>query len=215
MAGSVVRNGYNKAAEAYLQGRDQFKNDRYLERLTPLLEPEATILDLGCGPGRPIDRYLVDRGFQVIGLDVSEKQIELARANVPEGAFAVKDIGRLRAGEYRVDAVVSFYTIFHLPRGSHARLFRTIGTFLPKGGFILVTMGSSEWEGQESDFHGVTMWWSHYGPEKNSTIIRNAGFRIILDEIDESGGERHQVVLAQKDAPAVSSQRSTKKGPGG
>ncbi len=198
MADSIVKDSYNKAAEAYLRGRNQFKSNRYLDKLTPLLKPQAAVLDLGCGAGIPIDRYLVDRGFRVSGLDISEKQIELARANVPGATFAVADMRGLCASEYQVDAVVSFYAIFHLPRESHESLFRTINTFLRPGGYILVTMGASKWEGAESDFYGVTMWWSHYGPDENSAIIRGAGFEILLDEIDEGGDERHQVILARK-----------------
>jgi len=58
-------------------------------------------------------------------------------------------------------------------------------------------MASSEWEGIE-DFYGVEMYWSHYGPEKNREIIERAGFEVILDEIDTSNRERHQIILARK-----------------
>lgn len=66
---------------------------------------------------------------------------------------------------------------------------------MPVGGLILVTMGSGEWEGTEEDFHGSKMWWSHYGAEKNKEIVKNAGFEILLDEIDTSGNERHLFIL--------------------
>jgi len=59
-------------------------------------------------------------------------------------------------------------------------------------------MGSTEWEGTEDNFHGVKMFWSHYGSKKNSEIIKNAGFEILLDEIDTSGGEKHQIIMARK-----------------
>jgi hypothetical protein len=60
-----------------------------------------------------------------------------------------------------------------------------------------VTMGASEWEGKE-DFYGVEMHWSHYGSEANRKLIESSGFRILLDEIDTSGEENHQVVIAEK-----------------
>lgn len=63
---------------------------------------------------------------------------------------------------------------------------------------MLITMGSSEWEGSE-DFHGTKMWWSHYGAGKNKEIINQSCFRILQNEIDNSGGEKHQVVLAEKE----------------
>jgi len=156
------------------------------------------VLDVGCGAGIPVDRYLVDHECRVLGVDLSEKQIELARANVPEAAYAVGDMTALADGEFAVDAVVSFYAVFHTAREGHAALFRTFHSFLPEGGLLLVTMGASDWEGTEEDFHGARMFWSHYGNEANRRLIEATGYAILLDEIDGSGGERHQVVLAER-----------------
>ncbi|OGE18583.1 hypothetical protein A3J19_01305 [Candidatus Daviesbacteria bacterium RIFCSPLOWO2_02_FULL_41_8] len=195
---NLVREGYNKAAESYSSSRDQFSNTKYLEKLANLLQPGATVLDLGCGSGVPIDKFLIDKGFEVIGIDISEIQIELAKQNIPNTEFFVKDMSELKNGEFSVDAAVSFYAIFHTPREEHQELFKKINSFLPEGGLILVTMGSGEWEGEEDDFHGAKMWWSHYGAEKNKEIIEKAGFEIILNEIDTSGGERHLFILARK-----------------
>jgi len=63
---------------------------------------------------------------------------------------------------------------------------------------MLITMGSSEWEGKEQDFHGVEMYWSHYNSKKNHIMLEKAGFEVLLDEIDGAGNERHQVLLARK-----------------
>lgn len=198
MGSKLVREGYDKVAQNYSSQRDQFRNDKYLERLVKLLKSGSTILDIGCGAGVPVDKYLVGRGFRVIGIDISEKQIELAKKNVPQAFYKTKDMSELQYGEYQVDGVISFYAIFHTPREQHKELFKKINSFLPKDGLILVTMGAGEWEGTEEDFHGTKMWWSHYGAEKNKEIIKKAGFKILLDEIDTSGNEKHQVVLAYK-----------------
>lgn len=198
MDNKFVRRGYNQAAGNYLKGRDQFKNDKYLQKLSQLLKPKSTILDIGCGAGIPIDSFLIDKGHQVIGIDISEKQIELAKNNVPEGRFEVKDMSDLKESEYQVDAIISFYAIFHTSRETHPTLFKKINSFLPIGGLILVSMGSSDWEGKESNFFGTEMYWSHYGQDKNRQIIQNTGFNIILDEIDTTGGEKHQIILAKK-----------------
>jgi hypothetical protein len=103
----------------------------------------------------------------------------------------------LRPDELNVDGVVSLYAIFHVRREHQARLFEVLHTFLPAGGPLLLTMGSTEWEGIESDFHGAPMFWSHYGPRQNREIIEAAGFTVLVDEIDSTGGESHQVVLAR------------------
>jgi cyclopropane fatty-acyl-phospholipid synthase-like methyltransferase len=198
MGAGLVKKGYNEIAKRYSMQRDRYKNNKYLDRLIVLLKPGASILDIGCGAGIPIDKYLFDKGFGITGIDISEKQIELARKNLPTCNFQVKDMSDMSEGEYHVDAVVSFYAVFHIPREKHLDLFKKISTFLPNGGYLLVTMGSSEWEGSEA-FHGTTMWWSHYNAEKNEKIIKRAGFKIIQNKIDNSGGEKHQIVLAKKE----------------
>jgi cyclopropane fatty-acyl-phospholipid synthase-like methyltransferase len=43
----------------------------WLDRFSTLLSQGASILDIGCGSGEPIARYLIDRGFAVDGVDVS------------------------------------------------------------------------------------------------------------------------------------------------
>ena len=198
MNGNLVREGYNKVVERYSSQRDKFKGNKYLEEFTKLLKPDSKVLDIGCGSGIPIDKYLISKDFKIIGIDISRKQIDLARKNNPQASYEVKDMSDLQYGEYNVDAAISFYSIFHIPREQHRELFKKINSFLPVGGSILVTMGAAEWEGFEEDFHGTKMWWSHYGPKKNRKIIENVGFEVILDEIDEKEGEKHQIIIAKK-----------------
>lgn len=198
MSKIVVREGYDKIAENYSATRDQFNNVKYLVKLNTLLKPNSTILDIGCGAGVPIDRFLISKGFQVKGIDISEKQIELARRNVPEADYQIEDMSELREEEYLVDAVVAFYAIFHISREEHAGLLQKLITFLPVGGLILITMGAGEHEGVEDNFHGVKMFWSHFGAEKNKKLVEEAGFEVLLDEIDGSANERHQIILARK-----------------
>ncbi|MCX6791021.1 MAG: methyltransferase domain-containing protein [Candidatus Gribaldobacteria bacterium] len=197
MKQKIVTEGYDKVAENYLAQRNEFKNFLYLERLKSLLPHGSKILDIGCGAGVPIDKYLIEKGYVVTGIDVSEKQIELAKKNVPQAIYAIKNMSELQNSEDQAGAIVSFYARFHTPRETHQELFKKFNSFIPLGGLILITMGASEWEGEE-DFHGVNMYWSHYDSEKNKEIIQNAGFQIIFNEIDTSGKEKHQVILAKK-----------------
>ncbi|MGP8063194.1 MAG: class I SAM-dependent methyltransferase [Acidimicrobiales bacterium] len=55
----------------------------WVDELASLLEPGARILDLDCGAGIPATKILADAGLEVLGIDISEVQIERARALVP------------------------------------------------------------------------------------------------------------------------------------
>lgn len=198
MSNNDVRKGYNKVAEKYFEARDLFESNKYLDKLINILPKGSTILDIGCGAGVPIDSYLTSKGYKVTGIDISEKQIELARKNVPQAEFELKDMSLLKDQEYSIDAVVSFYAIFHTPREKHLDLLKKFYSFLKKDGLLLVTMGSSDWVGAEKDFFGGEMSWSHFDADTNKKLIQQAGFAIIFDEIDTSGSERHLIVLAKK-----------------
>ncbi len=198
MTNDFVEQGYNKAAEDYASKRNQFENNKYLERLSVFLLPHSRILDIGCGAGKPVDSFFISKGHTVIGIDISEKMIELAKQNVPQAEYKVEDMSKFKDSEYRVNAVVSFYAIFHTPRETHQELFRKINSFLTPSGYLLITMGSSEWEGKEPNFHGVEMFWSHFDLKKNRELVEKAEFEILVDEIDDTGREKHQVILAKK-----------------
>lgn len=204
----VVRSGYDLAAARYAAARDLFENEPHLDRFTELLPPPAGVLDIGCGSGVPVDRYLVQRGYEVTGFDLSSKQIELARAQVPGASFEVRNMLELKADELETDGLVSLYAVFHTPRTGHRELLLRFGSFVRPGGALLLTMGANEWEGTESDFHGIEMYWSHYDPDTNRKLVEAAGFDIESAEVHERGGEAHQVILAIRRAPQVSSPRS-------
>ena len=190
----LVRGGYDRVAETYAAQRDTTANLPFLERFTEALPAAGKVLDLGCGAGI-VSELLIAKGFEVIGIDISPKQIEMARQLNLAATLQVRDMQDLKHGEFHVDGVISLYAIFHLPRESHRRLFQVIRTFMEPGGCLLVTMGEEAWEGVEPDYLGTEMYWSNYGRVENRALIEGAGFGILLDEIDPSAGERHQVVL--------------------
>lgn len=189
-------NSYDQIIQAYLLERSSFKNHTCLRKFADLLQPGATVLDIGCGAGVPIDKFLTKQGLLVFGFDHSAKQIELARRLVPKASFVVKDLTQLESDEFAVDAVVCFYVTFHIPRSQHAALLQKIHSFLPVDGVLLITMGDVDWEGVKN-FHGVEMHWSQFGADKNKQLITDAGFEIISAEMDRAGGEKHLVVLAK------------------
>lgn len=197
MHSDLVRRGYDKIAFEYLAQRQNLKSGKFVSQLLKYLPKQSTILDLGCGAGVPVDDVFLKAGHQVIGIDISPEQIKLARKNCPGGEFVVGNIAELKAGEYKANAVVSFYTLFHVERDLHGKVLKVIASYLPKGGMLLLTMGDREFEG-EHEMYGEKMWSSQFGTAKNRKVVEQAGFRVLLDELENSGGERHQVIMAEK-----------------
>ena len=56
----------------------------YVDRILEGLPEGARVLDLGCGTGEPVAKYIFERGFAVTGVDESEQMLKFARQTVPE-----------------------------------------------------------------------------------------------------------------------------------
>jgi 2-polyprenyl-3-methyl-5-hydroxy-6-metoxy-1,4-benzoquinol methylase len=188
----TVESGYDQMAEQYLAAKDP--EDplalRALEDLASLLPSEAAVLDLGCGAGVPVTRWLAGRGFAVTGVDVSAKQLELARTYVPDGTFIIADMTEVVFGPESFDAVVAFHSIIHVPRTEHPRLLKSIHRWLEPGGVLLTTMTIADYEGREEDWEGwgAPLVWSHYDRIANVAMLREAGFEIKYAEPRTGGG---------------------------
>ena len=84
---------YRRHAGAWAAARGTELRERgWIERFAALLDPGATVLDLGCGSGQPIAVYLARRGHHVTGIDSSPEMIALFRANLPDQVAEVADL---------------------------------------------------------------------------------------------------------------------------
>ncbi|HTC81419.1 MAG TPA: methyltransferase domain-containing protein [Acidimicrobiia bacterium] len=72
------------------------------------LAPGARVLDVGCGPGRHA-HALGRRGFEVVGVDISERFVALAREATPAGARVTFERADARSLGFdsEFDAVIS------------------------------------------------------------------------------------------------------------
>jgi SAM-dependent methyltransferase len=178
-AKSVVARGYDVAAANYLKrfGHSRVR-DRWLHEFIAGLTKHARILDLGCGAGVPVARQLAERGFDVVGVDGSIRQIELARSNVTAAEFIHADMTNADFASSSFDGVAAFYSITHVPREEHGTLLLRIINWLKPGGPFVASLGSRESPGWMGEWLGVEMFFSHYDASANEQLVRDAGFNI-------------------------------------
>ena len=189
----VVETGYDRVTERYLASKDAEDPTTLaaLDELARELSPGAAVLDLGCGAGVPATRRLAQR-FAVTGVDLSTRQLELARQHVPAANFLKADMTDLSFAPEAFDAVVAFHSIIHLPRAEHPALLGKIRRWLKPGGVFLATWALGEWEGEENDWEGwgAPMRWSHHDGETSLELLRGAGFAIERAEARTTRGTR-------------------------
>jgi SAM-dependent methyltransferase len=201
----VVRTGYDTLGDRYAAWAariDDDPRDRFAAELTARLEPGADVLDLGCGPGVPTGAVLAER-FAVVGVDVSEVQLERARREVPTATFLHADLTEVDFPDGSFDAVVALYSITHVPREAHPRMFDRIAGWLRPGGLLLASLGARGSEDWLGEWLGTEMFFSSWDAETNRRLLRGAGFELVLDEVvtmrEPEGPSTFHWVLA--DAP--------------
>jgi SAM-dependent methyltransferase len=203
----VVADGYDAIAERYYAWSDERPSATrlaWLARAEALIPAGADVLDLGCGAGAPMTRALAV-GRHVTGVDLSARQIELARANVPDATFIQADMTALDLPPASLDAVTAFYTLTHVPRADLPALLADIHRWLRPGGLLLATMGAEDAPDEiEDDWLGVPMFFSHFGAKRNRALVRAAGFEVEEAVVHEEPEDRHAAlflwVVARKPA---------------
>ena len=198
----IVKAGYDKIADRYLSERTTDSEDvRLLDDFIEMLSPGAKILDAGCGAGVPITRLRVET-LDVIGVDFSAAQIELARQNVPNAKFLCEDLTDLPLPENFFDGICSYYAIIHIPREEHRALLEKFHRLLNTGGVALLCLGAENLiDDIDENFLGTQMYWSHYDSLTYRNMLTEIGFSLVwsknvTDATCEGAG--HLFVLAQK-----------------
>jgi SAM-dependent methyltransferase len=187
----LVATGYDQIAEQYLEWpAGNAVRARYLARLLGLIGGDAQVLDLGCGAGIPVARELSYKA-NVLGLDLSPRQIELARQNVPTARFIVGDMITAKMPSNHFDAICAFFSITHLPRDQHLQLLQLVTDWLRPGGVFVASLGAKAAADMiESNWLGVPMFFSHFDAVTNLDLVRMAGLQVSHHEIlshDEDG----------------------------
>ncbi len=204
----VVADGYDNIAEqheSWAGGVRVEERARYTAVLLEKLAKGAEVLELGCGSGIPTTQRLAEK-FAVTGVDISAKQADLAKQNVPNAKFIHADMTKLDFPEGRFDAAAAFYAMIHVPRDEQAKLLGKIAEWLRPGGYLVATMGANATEAYFSeDFLGTPMYWSNFDSETNRRLVQEAGLTILSAE-EETADEFGEPitflwVVAQKPAP--------------
>lgn len=157
-----------KAATTYNAAADHFDDEplgfwarigrRTIERLG--LPLGATVLDVGCGTGAsalPAAEKVGPQG-RVIGVDLAERLLEIARRKAEEHglaniSFETGDMERLGYPDDRFDAVISVFSIFFVP--DMARQVRELWRMVRPGGWLAITT----W-GPRVLEPGTSAWWN-------------------------------------------------------
>lgn len=204
----LVAAGYDAVAERYAAlEREEWPRTRWLRMLLDRLPRGSAVLDLGCGNADPAGREVVARGHCYVGVDVSARQVEWARRNVPEGTIIQNDIGRVAFPEGAFDAVVSFYALGGIPRAEHAALLSRIRRWLRPGGWLLLSEEDEDRPDMVGEWLGVPMFFSGWDAATQRRLIEEAGFDVVQAKVETQVEESVEIPFAWLLARRLTPQR--------
>ena len=188
-------NGYERVASVFIAGRGGNSSSigaSVVADWSQTLPSGARVLDLGCGTGSPISQALIERGFNVYGVDASPMMVAAFRARfpgVPVECAAVEDSDFFSR---TFDGAVAWGLFFLLDVEVQRRLIKKITEALRSGGSLLFTAPnqSCSWRDAMTGRTSISL-----GHEAYRRALKAEGMSLVGTHVDE--GENHYY-FAQK-----------------
>ncbi len=181
-----VRRCYDLSAGEYskhfLTELDGKPYDRsVIERFSLMVPKGGLVYDFGCGCGHTTN-FLSGFGRQkVIGLDFSEKSIELARQNFPAIGFEVDDMLASRMESSSADGIMAFYAIVHFTYREIEKTLKEWLRLLKPGGYCLFSFHVGKGVISVDNFldvEGAGATWRFLNTDRVIKASENAGFHV-------------------------------------
>lgn len=168
---------YDAKADYYAKKLDDYAPRPEQEKFVSLLPSHAKILDAGCGPGRDCE-YFASHGFRVIGIDLSENLLSIAKQRVPQADFFKQDFRSLRFPKELFDGIWACASLLHLKRKDISTVLRSFFQILKPGGilFVQVKEGKGEADIAEPIISGLTRHFVYYSHQELKKILQTAGY---------------------------------------
>ena len=187
---------YQRHARAWANDRGNRLMERaWLDRLRALLPAGASVLDIGCGSGEPMARYLVEQGCNVTGVDSSPELIALCAVSFPDLAWHVADMRTLCLAQ-RFDALLAWDSFFHLCPDDQRRMFPIFRQHAAPRAALMFTSGPAHGEAIGS-YNGEPLYHASLDAAEYRTLLRANGFEVVAHVVEDPACGGHTVWLAQ------------------
>lgn len=169
--------------------------------------PEATVGDVGCGPGRDAT-YFRSLGIRTVGLDAS---FGMASRAQEAGVAAIRaDMRRLPVRARRLDGIWSVASLLHVPRPDVPATLATWRACLRPGGVLGLGTSAGTGEGWEACPYdptsqhaatGLRRWFVHHDESELGDLVERAGFEIAQSRVRQGNRRWLQLIARRSAAP--------------
>ncbi|MGB8621307.1 MAG: methyltransferase domain-containing protein, partial [Paracoccaceae bacterium] len=191
---------YSRVAGGFARHRDKTLFERpWLDRMLSFAVGRQ-VLDLGCGPGKPIAAYLTERRAQVTGVDGAPEMIALFRAALPNADAIEADMRGLALGR-RFNAILAWNSFFHLSADDQRAMFPVFAAHSEPRAVLMFTSGQTAGEAV-GEVEGESVYHASLAPEEYRELLTQNGFSVIDFVPEDPACRGHSVWLARFDATA-------------
>ena len=138
---------YNENAQSFASGTVSVKFTEVQDKFLEKLNPDAYILDFGCGAGRDT-KYFLSRGYQIDAIDGSEQLCRIASEytgiKVRQMLFQELD------EKEKYDGIWACASILHLPKKQLREVLENMYAALKSEGWIYTSFKHGKFEGERN-----------------------------------------------------------------
>jgi SAM-dependent methyltransferase len=177
------RDSYNNIAHEWSSARNKFvgREREYIDAVLSTAQIGATILDIGCGSGRPMAEYIVSKGHHVLGVDQSEAMLAIAKQNLPYEKWVLSPM-EAYAPQTGYQGALLWDSLFFVKRTEHEPVIRKVVSQLPTGGRLMLTVGGSAHPAFTDFMFGQEFYYDSNSPEETEQFLRQLGCSLIVNE---------------------------------
>lgn len=157
-----------------------------------MLPENGRVLDVGCGSGVK-SKYLLDHGMQVIGIDISDKLLEIAKTEAPTAEFRELSMHDLDTMPETFDGVFAQASLLHIPKKDAGNVVRKMVDRLVPGGLVYIAVKEvrsdkpEEAVEKESDYgYDYERFFSYFSMSELEGYLAAAGARVMSTQRNPS-----------------------------
>lgn len=180
----ITIESYDKTAAEYAKNVANLF-PKGMEKFFEHLKPGSYILDLGCGSGKDA-KIFIDRGYHVIGIDLSKELLKIAKKTVPDAEFKLMDIVNLDFQPNTFDGIWAISSVVHIPKDYVSKTLQSCYNILKDEGIMYVSVKKGVGEEMIPDdrYGGLQKYWSFFQEEEIKGLLEPQGFKIIENLLD-------------------------------